>query len=151
MRSLVKISLRLARCSSGNALVEMTIVVPVAISLMAGGMDFGMALATQATAGKSVRDAARYLGSLRASECNGQIATAQNIAVYGNLSGTGNALVPNWDANGGANNNVNITCGSIIVVSAKIPYDSIILAKFLPISSSLTLSTQHEEPQLGGS
>jgi len=151
MRSLVKTSLRLARCSSGNALVEMTIVVPVTISLAAGGVDFGMALTTQATAGKSVRDAARYLGSLRASECNDQISNAQNIAVYGNLSGTGTALVPNWDANGGANNNVNITCGSTIVVSAKIPYDSIILVSFLPISGTLTLSTQHEEPQLGGS
>jgi Flp pilus assembly protein TadG len=123
----------------------MTIVVPVVISLMAGGIDFSMALTTQATAGKSIRDAARYLGSLRASECNGQIATAQNIAVYGNLSGTGNALVPNWEANGGPNNNVTITCGSIIVVSAKIPYDSITLL------ISITLSTQHEEPQLGGS
>jgi Flp pilus assembly protein TadG len=145
MRSLVKLLVRLARCSSGNALVEMTIVVPVVISLMAGGIDFSMALTTQATAGKSIRDAARYLGSLRASECNGQIATAQNIAVYGNLSGTGNALVPNWEANGGPNNNVTITCGSIIVVSAKIPYDSITLL------ISITLSTQHEEPQLGGS
>ena len=118
---------------------------------MAGGVDFGLALTTQATASKSVRDAARYLGSLRASECNDQISNAQNIAVYGNLSGTGTALVPNWDANGGANNNVNITCGSTIVVSAKIPYDSIILVSFLPISGTLTLSTQHEEPQLGGS
>jgi len=151
MRSPVKFLLRLARCSSGNALVEMTIIVPVAISLMAGGVDFGLALTTQATASKSVRDAARYLGSLRASECNDQISNAQNIAVYGNLSGTGTALVPNWDANGGANNNVNITCGSTIVVSAKIPYDSIILVSFLPISGTLTLSTQHEEPQLGGS
>jgi Flp pilus assembly protein TadG len=151
MSSFFKFLLQLARCSSGNALIEMTIVVPVAISLTAGGVDFGMALTTQATAGKSVRDAARYLGSLRASECNGQIANAQNIAVYGNLTGTGNALVPNWNANGGANNNVSITCGSTIVVSAKIPYDSIIFTSFLPISSTLTLSTQHEEPQLGGS
>jgi len=151
MRSPFKFLLRLTRCSSGNALVEMTIVVPVGISLMAGSVDFGMALATQATAGKAVRDAARYLGSLRASECDGQIANAQNIALYGNLTATGNPLVPNWNANGGANNNINITCGSTIVVSAKIPYDSIILASFLPISSTLTLSTQHEEPQLGGS
>jgi TadE-like protein len=88
MRSLVKYLLRFARCSSGNALVEMTIVVPVAISLMVGGVDFGLALTTQATASKSVRDAARYLGSLRASECTAQIAGAQNLAVYGNLAVT---------------------------------------------------------------
>jgi Flp pilus assembly protein TadG len=151
MRSLFQFLLQLARCSSGNALIEMTIVIPVALSLTAGGVDFGLALTTQATASKSVRDAARYLGSVRASECNSQIATAQNIAVYGNVNGTGDALVPNWHGNGGTNNNVNITCGSTIIVSAKIPYSSIILASFLPISSMLTLTTEHEEPQVGGS
>ena len=150
MRSLVKYLLRLARCSSGNALVEMTIVVPVAISLMVGGVDFGLALTTQATASKSVRDAARYLGSLRASECTAQITGAQNLAVYGNLAGTGNPLVPNWNASGGTNNHVNITCGSTIIVSANIPYTSIIGATFLPIESTYTLRTQHEEPQVGG-
>ena len=44
MRSLFKLLVRLARCSSGSALVEMTVVVPVAISLMAGAVDFGMAV-----------------------------------------------------------------------------------------------------------
>ena len=61
MRTLFKFLLQLARSSSGSALVEMTIIVPVAISLMAGGVDFGWALSTQATGSKSVRDAARYL------------------------------------------------------------------------------------------
>src|SRR5262245_8960648 len=117
MRSLFKFLLRLARCSSGSALVEMTIVVPVAISLMVGGVDFGLALSTQATAAKSVRDAARYLASLRAGECDGQITSAKNLAVYGNLAGTGHPLVPNWNASGGTNNHVNITCGSTIIVS----------------------------------
>ena len=151
MRSLFKSLLRLARCSSGNALVEMTIVVPVAISLMVGGVDFGLALSTQATAAKSVRNAARYMGSQRAGDCTAQIASAQNLAVYGNLAGTGNPLVPNWNASGGTNNNVNITCGPSIIVSAKIPYTSIIGATFLPIGSTYTLGTQHEEPQVGGS
>ena len=63
MRSMFKFLLRFASCSSGSALVEMTIVVPVAISLMAGGVDFGLALSTQATGSKSVRDAARYLAN----------------------------------------------------------------------------------------
>jgi Flp pilus assembly protein TadG len=151
MRALFKFSCQFARNSSGNALVEMTIVVPIAISLMVGGVDFGLGLLTQATAAKSVRDASRYLGSLRASECTSQIASAQNLAVYGNLAGTGNALVPNWSASGGPNNHVDITCGSTIIVSAKFPYTSIILATFLPIQSTYTLRTEHEEPQVGGS
>jgi Flp pilus assembly protein TadG len=150
MRSLFKFLLQLARCSSGSALVEMTVVVPIAISLMVGGVDFGLALSTQATASKSVRDAARYLGSLRASDCAGAIASAQNLAVYGNLAGTGNPLVPNWNALGGTNNHVNVTCGSTVIVSANIPYTSIIRTAFLP-NGTYTLRTQHEEPQVGGS
>jgi Flp pilus assembly protein TadG len=93
----------------------MTIVLPVAVSLMVGGVDFGLALSTQATAAKSVRDAARYLGSLRAGDCDSERAKAQNLAIYGNLSGTGDPLVPNWNASGGTDNNVNITCGPTIV------------------------------------
>ena len=151
MKGLIKPLLQLARCSSGSALVEMTVVVPVAISLMAGGVDFGLALSTQATAAKSVRDAARYLGSLRAGDCDSERAKAQNLAIYGNLSGTGDPLVPDWNATGGTDNNVNITCGPTIVVSAKIPYTSIFHATFLPIASTYTLHTEHQEPQVGGS
>ena len=54
----------LVRCKSGSALVEMTFVAPLAILLMVGAVDFGRALFTQATASKSVHDAARYLGGL---------------------------------------------------------------------------------------
>ena len=64
MKSPIKFMLRLAGDSTGSALVEMTIVVPVAISMMAGVVDFGMAFATQATGGKSLRDAGRYLSTL---------------------------------------------------------------------------------------
>ena len=64
MKSLIKPLLRFARCTSGNALVEATIVIPMVISLMAGGVDFGLILSTQATAEKSVRAAARYLATV---------------------------------------------------------------------------------------
>src|SRR5450631_3669781 len=64
MKPLFEFFLRLAHCSSGSALVETAIVVPVAISLMAGAVDFGMALSTQTTLSKSVRNAARYMASL---------------------------------------------------------------------------------------
>lgn len=153
MKSPIKFMLRLAGDSTGSALVEMTIVVPVAISMMAGVVDFGMAFATQATGGKSVRDAGRYLSTLPSSAaCGWGVANAKNLAVYGNLAGTGSPLITGW-----ATSNVTITtspanCATqpyTIIVTATIPYTSIMVASFLPISSTFTLTAQHEEPSLG--
>src|SRR5260370_36780360 len=96
MRSLTKCLLQLARCESGSALVESSLVVPIALSLMVGTVDFGQGLRTWATGSKSVRDAARYLGNLdflavvdRTTNawvgCPAWAVTdAQNLAIYGN-------------------------------------------------------------------
>src|SRR5262245_12448449 len=110
MTSFVEFLCRLARCSSGSAVVEATIYIPIVISLMIGGVDFGMAFYADATVGKSVRDAARYLASLpipptsaaRVGCSTWAITKAQNLAVFGNLSGTGSPLITGWQANGGA-------------------------------------------------
>ena len=106
MKRLIDILLELARCTSGSALVEMTIVAPVAILLMVGAVDFGSALFTQATASKSVHDAARYLGSLsKSTVCNNPkwsfiLQKAQNLAVYGTLTAqAGTELIPGWSPN----------------------------------------------------
>lgn len=147
MNSLLKLLLQLTRCTSGTALVEMTIILPVAISLMAGGVDFALALSTQTTADKSVRDAARYLGSLSATTgCpSWAIANAKNLAVTGQLSG-GTAIISGWQTT-----QVSATCvGGVVTVAATVTYQSIILATFLPIAGTYTLSTQHEERQVGG-
>ena len=56
---------RLAGCTSGAATLEAAIVLPVAISLMVGGVEFGNLFLTYGTAAKSVRDAARYLPASR--------------------------------------------------------------------------------------
>ena len=157
MKSLFKLLLRLPRCSSGNALAEMTIIIPVAISLMGGVVDFGMAFSTWATGTKSVRDAARYLGTLPSSYCSSSwaVANTQSLAVYGKLGGTDGVdtpLAPGWKMSGGNNNNVTVDCSNLpvsVVVTAKIPYNSIIVASFLPIAKTYTLSIQHEEPSIG--
>ena len=163
MRSLFKLLARVARCTSGGALVEMTIILPVTIALMAGGVDFGMAFATLATGNKSAHNAARYLGTLPPSAvCGWGQTNAINLAVYGNLAGTGNPLIKGWGPTGnnwgGANNNVTITtlpavnCAvgyTTINVSAAFPFDSFIVASFLPISSTRTMHAQHEEPSIG--
>jgi Flp pilus assembly protein TadG len=140
----------------------MTIIIPVAISLMAGGVDFGWWVSTQATGSKSVRDAARYLATLPTdiNVCSNStaVANAQSLAVYGKLGGvdgTDTPLVPGWQMNGGTNNNVTVSCsvgygGAIVViVAAKFPYNSIILTPLVPIASIYTLTAQHEEVQVG--
>src|SRR5262245_31701514 len=110
MRSLIKCLVQLARCTSGSALVESTLVVPVAISLMIGMVGFGEGFRTWATASKSVRDAARYLGNLSflaVTDSGGNwvgcpawaVTDAKNLAVYGNITGSGSPLVPNWQTN----------------------------------------------------
>jgi Flp pilus assembly protein TadG len=164
MTSLIKSSLQLARCSSGSVLVETAIVLPVAISLMIGSVDFGMAFTTWATGNKSIRDAARYLGSLPPSimrdaagawvRCpSWAVTNAKNLAVYGTIdvSGSPPPLVANWQVSGGSNNNVTVDCSTpSIVVTAKFPYNPLMLASFVPLASTVTLSAQHTEQSVGG-
>ncbi len=158
MKSLPKFLLRFARCSSGAALLEMTIVVPLAISLMAGGVDFGLALNAQATGSKSIRDAARYLASVPASAvCGWGLTNAQNLAVYGKLNPAQGdlPLITGWNINGGTNNHVQLGSATIcanptvVQLQARFPYYSIMLSAVLPNTAILTLSANHEERQIG--
>ena len=76
-------------------MLEATIVMPVAISLMAGGIEFGNLLSSYGTAAKSVRNAARYLARVpEGTVCTSGQTVATNLALYGNASGTGTALLP---------------------------------------------------------
>jgi Flp pilus assembly protein TadG len=140
---------RLARCSSGSALAEMTIVVPVAIALMAGAVDFGMGFSSQATLGKSVRDAARYLSGLPASAYCQTWAVSNATSLVTSVLPTATVTVDCSPP----------TCPSgqhCVNVTARFPYNSIIvtsvMAGFFPaFPSTFTLSTQHQELQVGGS
>ena len=151
MNSMARYLSRVVRCTSGSATVEMALIMPIMISLMVGGVDFGMAFSAHATMGKSVRNAARYLGSLpKAAACSSwAITNAKNLAVFGKVSpGAGDsALVSGWRTNGGTDNNVSVDCStpSIVIVSAKTPYDILVL----PGAHTITLSTQHEEQLIG--
>jgi Flp pilus assembly protein TadG len=156
MTPLVEFFFRLARCSSASALVETAIILPIMISLMVGGVDFGMAFSAHATVGKSVRDAARYLGSLppTAACSTWAIANAKNLAVFGKLSPgpDDSALISGWQTDGGTGNNVSVDCStpSVVIVSAEAPYRTLMLGAVLPRIGTMTLSAQHEEQSIGG-
>jgi Flp pilus assembly protein TadG len=156
MTSLVELIFRLARCSSGSALVETAIILPIMISLMVGGVDFGMAFSAHAAVGKSVRDAARYLGSLppTAACSTWAIANAKKLAVFGKLNPgpDDTALISGWQTDGGTGNNVSVDCStpSVVIVSAEAPYRTLMLGAVLPRIGTMTLSAQHEEQSIGG-
>jgi TadE-like protein len=160
MTSLRNLLLRFARCTSGAALVEMTLVMPLAISLMAGGVEFGLALNAQATGSKAVRDAARYLASVPAGAvCGWGLTNAKSLAVYGKFGGVDGVdtpLVAGWRMSGGVNNQVVLAqpanCAvafNVIQLEAKFPYSSFMLGAVLPNVAVLTLSANHEERHIG--
>jgi hypothetical protein len=167
MIPLVEFLSRLARCAFGSALVEATIYVPIAISLMVGGVDFGRAFFADATVGKSVRDAARYLASLPIPPTNPTrvgcstwaIKNAKYLAVYGKVSPNDGdpALISGWMANFTSgitvpDTKVKVDCSdaSKILVRAHASYIPLMLGAVLPGIGTLSLSAQHEEQAVGG-
>lgn len=92
--------LRFVKCSSGNSLLEAAIVLPLAIALMVGIVDFGLAFRTKAIAEKSMQNAARYLSTLpQSAVCGWGWTNAKNLAVTGNLaavSASNPPLIANW-------------------------------------------------------
>ncbi len=153
MKSLLNLLRRLARCSSGTASLEAVIILPVAISLMAGGVEFGRIYATASTADKSMRSAARYLARVpQIHICDWGLTNAQNLAVYGNLAGTGSALIPGWTTA-----NVTLlqpsscpaaTSPVIIQLQASVPFTAVMLSA-VGLSNSFTFHVQHEERSIG--
>jgi TadE-like protein len=161
MTSLLPLLLRLARCTSGTAALEGALVMPVAIALMAGGVEFGRIYSTASTADKSMRDAARYLARVPGvAICGWGLTNAKNLAVYGQLTvntdpnrGTVNKpLIMGWSTS-------NITlqqpsdCNAlpnptIIQIKATVPFTALMLSA-VGLSNTITLNAQHEERWIG--
>ena len=75
----------------GTAIVEFALVLPLLLLLTMITTEFGRAIYQYNTIVKSVRNATRYL-SLQTP--NTKITEAKNLVVFGNIAGTGTALVP---------------------------------------------------------
>ena len=155
MTSLLNLLLRLARCTSGTAALEGALVMPVAIALMAGGVEFGRVYSTASTADKSMRDAARYLARVPAGAiCGWGLTNAKTLAVYGKLTvGAGDKpLINGWSAS-----NVTLQqpsdCSAlpdptIIQLKATVPFTALMLSA-VGLSNTITLNSQHEERWIG--
>src|SRR4051794_5538241 len=105
----------------GLALVEFAVSVPLLLLLLFGGAEFTHFLMNYSILNDAVRDSARYVaGNALAGQSgvvalNGALITAgQNLAVYGNVGGTGTRLLPGLTTGqvtitaDVANNNINV-------------------------------------------
>ena len=149
--------------SEGATLVELTILMPVLITLALGVNEFGRALHHNHIVNKSVRDAARYLSRVPV-VCPGgaidaaDVALARNLALTGYPSG-GSPLISYWTSPSSVA--VSVSCYDnsagtfrgkaeipIVRVSASVAYADLGMLGVLGLSS-LTLSGAHEEVVVG--
>jgi len=154
---------RLACCNSGTATLEMAILLPVAILLMAGGIEFGSLFSAYGTATKAVRDATRYLARVPYEDADGNLTgalcspdgwgykRAKHLIIYGNIDGTGTPILPTTTTvtliNGTDCNNP-----SDITLEADVPYTYLVFGS-IPLTSisfiNRTMRLTHEEPWIG--
>ena len=93
---------RFAACERGTQMVELAIVLPVLLLMLATTAEFGRFFHTYTTLTKATRSAARFLTTAPA---NGADDTkAKNLVVYGNTEGEGDPLL-----NGLSTSHVTIT------------------------------------------
>jgi Flp pilus assembly protein TadG len=87
----------------GVAAVEFTVTVPFLLMLLLAGAELGRAFIHYTTLSYSVRQSARYVSQHSINGTTGvmeltaaTITNAQNLAVYGNILGTGTPKLPNY-------------------------------------------------------
>ncbi len=151
--------------NSGAAAVEMALVAPFLIFLALGMSEFGRMIQHHHVISKSVRDAGRYLSRVE-TDCPptgaawiANVATAKNLAMYGDMTGSGPLLIDYW--NSPATITVDAPCFDnsagtfrgvsqipIIKVKADVPYQDIGFLSILGLPS-LTLSSYHKEMHIG--
>jgi Flp pilus assembly protein TadG len=82
----------------GQALVELALVLPLLVLLLAGGVEFGRAFYTYNILTKSVRNAARYVSATQMTLAGtlpaDYVTNTRNLAVFGNTAGTGPRILP---------------------------------------------------------
>lgn len=143
---------------SGTALLEMAIVLPVSVALFIGVIEVGRAYFTRATGEKSIRAAVRYLTNLPASgictttgsPTGWGVLRAQNLALYGNVQGTGSVRVAGWSVGDitVTSSVCPIAAGAMIKISATVPFKAVGW-QYMGLPATLNMTVQHEEKWIG--
>lgn len=117
------------RLTRGIAAVEFVISAPFVLLLLFGGAELWRTFVHYQTLSHLIRDSARYVSgnsypnSTQVVQIPGTVITeARNLAVYGNIAGTGNPKLPNLQTG-----QVQVTDvgGDIVRVTALYPYQPI--------------------------
>jgi Flp pilus assembly protein TadG len=179
---MMRLFLLLLRDRSGNAAVEMALVFPFLLLLMFGSIDLGNYFLSEHVVDKAVRDAARYAARLPVVNSYGTtnydcstntVATTaqtsiQQVARFGDPSGSGSARLPGWTSNSMAT--VTLTCDTtstdsyvnagiytdfpnsgavpVITVSATVPYSTLFGLAGLA-TATLNLNAQNQAAVIG--
>jgi Flp pilus assembly protein TadG len=134
----------------GLAMVELVMTAPILLLLMFATVIFGEFLIDYNTLNDGVRDAARYVSGAANNGTDGTlvpttssvwttlVSNAKNLAVYGNVNGTGNAVLPGLGV--GQITVGQTTATDTITVSAAYPYTSLFGAS-MPSFFGGTIST----------
>ena len=161
---------RLIGAERGAALVEFTVLMPLLFALMAGFIEFGMAMQRHHLVQKSLRDSTRYLAQvpgfdsttpIDATPCNntptGQALIAKNLAIYGNIGGTGTPKIVGWGYDGvcvigptsrSVTYNGVTTEVLVVQMTAQAPYNDVGFLSILGFTG-ITLGGSHEQAYLG--
>lgn len=124
------------RYQRGLATVEMAIALPVLLLLLFALAEVGRLINQYDTLDKAVRDGARYAASVSSPGTTGFVSITstmqthiQNLVVYGNIDGTGSALLPGLTP---SDISVSATGGNLYVeVSATYTYEPILGASLI--------------------
>ncbi|WP_246800610.1 TadE/TadG family type IV pilus assembly protein [Mesorhizobium amorphae] len=116
IRTLFRHLQRFRRDHRGTTLVETALILPLMVPLSAGVFEFGNLIHDKLLMEAGLSDGARF-----AARCNSKMYTdsglaaidcadiATNIAVFGNVGGTGNPRIKGWLKAGGTSNNATVT------------------------------------------
>lgn len=139
-----------AATQRGLAMVEMVMTAPILLLLMFGTVVFGEFLIDYSALNDGVRNAARFVSGAANNGTDGTlldpasakwtslVSGARNLAVYGNVNGTGTALLPGLGV--GQITVAQDTANDTITVSAAYPYTSLFGAS-MPSFFGGTIST----------
>jgi Flp pilus assembly protein TadG len=122
----------LAKRESGVAAVEMALIMPFAILLVVGIIEFGRVIEQTNAVEKGLASAAMFVARASYPLTAAETTSAENLAKYGNKAGTGGYLVSGW---GEAGADLSMTPRSVTVgtntvyvytLTATVPFDPIL-------------------------
>ena len=164
MRSLFRNAVKFQEDQRGAALLEMTLVLPVLMTIGFGAVEFGNMLYNWHLIENGVRDAARYAAGL---QITAPLTDVKSIALTGTRTAPGNPCtncrVKFWNQlsqvtvtysavanNDGAGNKLyrGGTTIPLVTVSASVPYQSLGLLGYLGMGAQ-TINVSHQERLFG--